>query len=145
MLHIGSAIICAYSYRLLPNTQHPAVLARLAADLLLTFHLAFIVFVVVGGFMAWRWRRLAWVHVPCAIWGAVIEFMGWICPLTPWEVSLRRQAGQAGYEGGFVEHYIIPIIYPGALTPKIQIGLGLFVVAANVVAYSIYFRRRPGR
>jgi hypothetical protein len=119
------------------------MLYRLAADAVLLLHLAFVVFVVVGGFLAWRWRRLAWVHVPCAAWGAVIELMGWVCPLTPLEVSLRRQAGQAGYEGGFIEHYILPIVYPAGLTPTIQIGLGLLLVTLNVLAYTVYFRRRP--
>lgn len=116
--------------------------ARLAADALVLFHLAFIVFVVVGGFMAWRWRRLVWVHLPCALWGAAIEFGGWICPLTPWEVALRRHAGQAGYEGGFVEHYIIPLIYPGDLTLTLRVVLGTLVVAVNVAAYVGYVRRR---
>lgn len=117
--------------------------ARLAADALVLFHLAFILFVVVGGFLAWRWRRLAWMHLPCALWGAAIEFAGWICPLTPWEVALRHRAGQAGYEGGFVEHYIIPLIYPGDLTVTVRVVLGVLVVAVNVVAYVGYFRRRP--
>ncbi|MDH3455628.1 MAG: DUF2784 domain-containing protein [Gemmatimonadota bacterium] len=121
------------------------MLFRIGADALVVSHLAFIVFVIVGGFLAWRWRWLAWVHVPCALWGAIVELMGWICPLTPWEVALRRQAGQAGYESGFVEHYIIPIVYPGALTPSIQIGLGVSVIAINGLAYWVYFRRRAAR
>jgi uncharacterized membrane protein YhhN len=119
------------------------MLYRLAADAVLLLHLAFVVFVVVGGFLTWRWRRLAWAHIPCAVWGAAIELMGWICPLTPLEVSLRRQAGQAGYEGGFIQHYILPIVYPAGLTPTIQIGLGLLLVTLNVFAYTVYFRRRP--
>jgi hypothetical protein len=118
------------------------VLPRLFADVLVLAHLAFIFFVITGGFLAWRWRRLAWVHLPCALWGALVEFMGWICPLTPWEIALRRQAGMAGYEGGFIEHYIIPVIYPSGLTPAIQVGLGSLVVAVNLVAYVVYFRRR---
>jgi hypothetical protein len=118
---------------------------RLAADLLVLLHLAFVVFVVVGGFLAWRWRWLAWAHIPCALWGAAIELMGWICPLTPLEVSLRRQAGQAGYEGGFIEHYITPIVYPGGLTPTIQVGLGVGLVALNLFAYTVYFRTRAAR
>lgn len=118
------------------------MLPRLAADVLVLAHLAFILFVITGGFLAWRWRRLAWVHIPCAAWGAVVEFMGFICPLTPWEIALRRQAGTTGYEGGFIEHYIIPIIYPSGLTPTIQVGLGSLVVGLNLVAYAVYFRRR---
>lgn len=119
------------------------MLYRLAADSLVLLHFGFIVFVVGGGFLAWRWRRLAWLHVPCALWGATIELMGWICPLTPLENTLRRQAGQAGYDGGFIEHYILPIVYPGGLTPTIQVGLGLLLVALNGLAYTVYFRRRP--
>jgi hypothetical protein len=118
------------------------MLSRIVADLLVVGHLTFVVFVIAGGFLTWRWPRVAWAHIPCAVWGAAVEFTGWICPLTPWEVTLRRQAGQAGYEGGFIEHYIIPLIYPAALTPRIQIALGVVVVAINLIAYSVYFRRR---
>jgi hypothetical protein len=121
------------------------MIPRIAADALVVFHLAFIVFVVVGGFFAWRWRWMPWLHVPVALWGATVELTGWLCPLTPWEVALRRQAGQAGYEGSFVEQYILPIVYPGALTPQIQIGLGIAVIAINVVAYWGYYRRRAAR
>jgi hypothetical protein len=117
------------------------MLSRFAADGLVLFHLAFIVFVVLGGFLTWRWRRLIWVHVPCALWGAVVEFAGWICPLTPWEVALRRQAGQLGYEGGFIEHYIIPLIYPGELTLPVRVILGSLVIAVNIAAYVGYARR----
>jgi uncharacterized membrane protein YhhN len=122
------------------------MLFRLAADALVVLHLAFIVFVVAGGFLTWRWPRLAWIHVPTAVYGAAIEFVGWICPLTPWEVALRRQAGEAGYEGGFIEHYVLPIIYPGELTPTLRLVLGLAVVAANAVAYAglVLRRRRAG-
>jgi hypothetical protein len=119
------------------------VLYRLAADAVVVFHLLFIVFVVVGGFLAWRWRWLPWIHLPMAFWGMMIEFAGWICPLTPLENALRARAGQAGYEGGFIEHYVLPVIYPGNLTRTIQIGLGLLVLLVNVVAYVRYFRSRP--
>jgi len=118
------------------------MLSRLAADVLVLLHLAFIVFVIAGGVLAWRWRWVAWAHVPCALWGAAIELVGWVCPLTPLEVALRRQAGQAGYEGGFIEHYILPIVYPGGLTPAIQIVLGLLLVGLNAFAYAVYFRTR---
>ncbi|MFQ6045183.1 MAG: DUF2784 domain-containing protein [Gemmatimonadales bacterium] len=118
------------------------MLLRVAADLLVVVHLGFVIFVVVGGFMAWRWRRLAWLHVPAALWGALIEFMGWTCPLTPWEVLLRRAAGQTGYEGGFIEHYLIPVIYPEQLTRPMQLALGGLVVLLNCVAYFVYFRRK---
>jgi hypothetical protein len=118
---------------------------RLAADILVVVHLAFIVFVLLGGFLAWRWRRLAWVHAPAAVWGALIEFAGWICPLTPWEVALRQRAGQAGYQSGFIEHYVMPIVYPPGLTPSVQLLLGGFVIAVNAVAYAGLIRRRRTR
>ncbi len=118
---------------------------RLAADALVALHLGFVLFVVLGGFLTWRWPRLALVHAPAAVWGTMIEFAGWICPLTPLENALRRQAGQAGYEGGFIEHYVIPVLYPPGLTPATQIALGVLVVALNVVAYGGYFYRRRKR
>ena len=118
------------------------MLYRLAADALVVVHLGFIFFVVIGGFLAWRWRRVAWIHLPVACWGALIEFSGWVCPLTPLENDMRRLAGDLGYEGGFIEHYVIPIIYPRQLTVEIQIGLGIFVLLLNGLAYSVYFIRR---
>ncbi|NIM52140.1 MAG: DUF2784 family protein [Gemmatimonadales bacterium] len=118
------------------------MLSRLAADTLVIVHLAFIIFVVAGGFLAWRWRWLAWAHLPAAVWGAVIELFRWTCPLTPLEKHFRTLAGGAGYEGGFIEHYIIPIVYPAGLTPAMQVALGILVVALNGVAYFGYFKRR---
>ena len=114
---------------------------RILADLVVVVHFAFLIFVVAGGLLVLRWRRAAWLHVPCALWGAWIEFAGWICPLTPLEVNLRRQAGQAGYEGGFIEHYILPVLYPSGLTREIQIGLGIAVVGLNVALYTWAWRR----
>lgn len=111
------------------------------ADLVLVVHFLFIAFVVAGGFAAVRWPRLAWAHIPCFAWGALIEFAGWICPLTPLENDLRVASGQAGYSGGFIEHYLLPVIYPGALTREIQIWLGLSVLALNAVAYAWLVRR----
>jgi hypothetical protein len=113
------------------------MVSRLMADVLVALHLAFIVFVVAGGFLAWRWRRLAWLHAPVAAWGAAIEFGGWICPLTPLENHFRIQAGQAGYAGGFIEHYLIPIIYPGELTTTVRFALGAAVLVVNAVAYGV--------
>lgn len=109
---------------------------RWLADLVLVVHLLFIVFVVAGGFAAVRWPRLAWAHLPCLAWGALIEFAGWICPLTPLENDLRIASGEAGYSGGFIERYLLPIIYPGALNREIQIGLGVSVLALNALAYA---------
>lgn len=97
---------------------------------------------VVGGLLALRWPRVAWVHLPVALYGALIEIVGWICPLTPLENDLRRAAGEAGYEGGFVEHYLLPILYPGALTRDVQLLLAAAVVAINVAVYAAVLRRR---
>jgi hypothetical protein len=119
--------------------------ARLAADLLVLVHVAFVAFVVLGGFVAIRRPRIAWLHVPAALWGAWAELTATICPLTPLENELRRRAGQAGYEGGFVEHYLIPLLYPEGLTAAHQRWIGVFVVAVNLVAYAIAIRRARGR
>ncbi len=121
------------------------MLFRLAADVVVALHFGFIVFVVAGGFLVWRWRRLAWVHLPVAAWGALIEFTGWICPLTPLENALRRRAGEAGYAGGFIEHYVIPIIYPAGLTPRLQIILGIAVLVVIAVGYGVLVARRRRR
>ena len=114
---------------------------QLLADLVLALHTLFVVFVVLGGLLALRWRRAAFVHVPSALWGAWVELAGWICPLTPLEVTLRRQAGQAGYAGGFLEHYLVPILYPVGLTRGIQIGLGCGALVLNVAIYTVVTRR----
>lgn len=118
---------------------------RLLADLTVLVHALFIVFVVVGGFLAWRWRRVAWVHLPCAAWGALIEFAGWVCPLTPLENHFRRLAGAEGYAGGFIEHYLVPVIYPEAWTFTLRMLLGALVVLVNAFAYWRFVVRRPAR
>jgi hypothetical protein len=118
------------------------MLYRLAADALLVIHLGFILFVAFGAFLVWRWPWLIWIHLPAAAWGTLIEFVGWTCPLTPLENHWRHLAGQAGYEGGFVAHYVIPIVYPPGLTTAVQAGLGTIVLFVNVFAYTIYFGRR---
>ena len=115
--------------------------ARLAADAVVVIHFAFILFVVFGGLAALRWRIAVVLHLPAAIWGALVEFTGWICPLTPLEKMLRRAAGQAGYEGGFIAHYLTPLIYPAGLTRTGQIGLGIAVVTLNLVIYSLVIRK----
>lgn len=114
---------------------------HLLADLVLLFHLAFILFVLLGGLLALRWRRILFMHLPAALWGAWIEFTGGICPLTPLEQHLRRQAGEVGYTGGFVEHYVLPVIYPDRLSHPTQLILGLFVVAVNLAVYGWLARR----
>lgn len=115
---------------------------RLAADLVLVVHLAFVLFVVFGGLLALRWRWMAWLHLPVAVYGFLIEVVGWVCPLTPLENRLRRAAGDAGYEGGFIEHYLLPLLYPGGLTREVQLTLALLVVVVNAVVYALVWRRR---
>jgi hypothetical protein len=112
------------------------------ADVVLLVHLVFVVFVALGGLLVLRWPRLAWVHVPVALYGALIEFVGFICPLTPLENAFRKRGGEAGYEGGFVEHYITAVLYPSGLTREIQIAVGIGVLALNAVIYGIVLRRR---
>lgn len=111
------------------------MLYRLLADAVLLLHLAFIIFVVLGALLVWRYRRLAWLHVPAVIWAGVIEFSGRGCPLTPLENHLRRLGGEAGYAGGFIEHYLLPVIYPPGLSHTMQFALGLAVIVINGLAY----------
>jgi hypothetical protein len=109
---------------------------RILADAVLVIHLSFIVFVVAGGFLVRRWRGIAWLHLPAVAWGALIEFMGWVCPLTPLEIWARSRAGGTGYSGGFIEHYLLPVVYPAALTHETQIVLGALVLILNVLVYA---------
>jgi hypothetical protein len=118
--------------------RFPAILA----DLVLVAHFAFVLFVVLGGLLVLRWPRLAYIHIPVAIYGALIELVGWICPLTPLENSLRARAGEAGYEGSFIEHYILPVLYPSALTRNVQLLLGVLVLGLNLAIYSYFLWRR---
>lgn len=118
---------------------------HLAADAVLVIHLAFIVFVMFGGLLVLKWHWLAVLHLPAAIWGIVIQFSGWLCPLTPLENMLRRAAGESGYHGGFIEHYLLPIIYPAGLTREIQFLLGAVVLLVNLGIYLYVLRRRSGR
>ncbi len=110
---------------------------RLLADAVLAVHFLFIVFVIFGGLLAIRWPRAAWIHLPCLAWGAAIVTKGWVCPLTPLEVRLRRLAGEAGYEDSFIEHYILGLVYPGGLTAGVQAFLGGLLVAFNLVVYGV--------
>jgi len=114
---------------------------RALADLILPLHLAFVLFVVLGGLPVLKWPRVAWLHIPAAIWGVLIEYTGWICPLTPLENSLRARGGEAGYSGGFIEHYIQPLLYPAGLTRSTQVVLGSLVLALNLTAYGIVVSR----
>ena len=114
----------------------------LVADAVLILHFAFVLFVVLGGVFVLRWPRVAWAHVPTAIWGAAIEFGGWICPLTPLENTLRDAAGEATYRGDFVARYLMPVIYPEGLTRETQVVLGAVVLMLNAAIYTIAVRRR---
>jgi len=115
---------------------------RVLADLLVLTHLAFIGFALAGGLLALRWRWVPWAHLPAAAWGAAVELLGWYCPLTPLENALRRASGAEGYAGGFIERYLLPIIYPAALTREVQLVLGGAVVVLNLAVYLAVCRRR---
>lgn len=117
---------------------------RILADFVLVSHLAFIVFVVIGGLLTLRWRWAPFVHLPAACWGAFTVATGGLCPLTPLENALRRAAGAEGYPGGFIEHYLLPVIYPAGLTPSVQLTLTALVVAANVLVYSLVWLKGIG-
>ncbi|MGR9087765.1 MAG: DUF2784 domain-containing protein [Gammaproteobacteria bacterium] len=116
------------------------MLDLILADIIVAIHFAFIVFVVLGGLAVFKWRRCIWLHLPAVLWGALIEFAGWICPLTRFENRLRSTSG-GGYSSGFIEHYLIPVIYPSGLTRELQIGLGVSVILFNLILYKAIFNR----
>lgn len=111
------------------------MLYRLLADLIVVVHLAFVLFVILGGFLLLRSKRAAWLHLPAVLWAALIEFGGWVCPLTPLENWLREKGGAIPYRSDFIEHYIIPLLYPVFLTRGLQIVLGFLVLAVNLGIY----------
>ena len=113
------------------------MIARVCADVLVAVHFAFIAFVLAGGLLALRHRWWALLHIPAVGWAAFTEFTATVCPLTPWENFLRAAAGDAGYAGGFIEHYAIPLIYPQGLSPQVQFVLGVVVVALNAAIYTL--------
>ena len=115
---------------------------RAAADAILIAHFAFVLFAVLGALLVLRWPRLAWLHIPAVVWAAFVEFNGVICPLTPLEVVLRREAGEAGYAGGFIDHYVMSLLYPEGLTQDTQAMLGAIVVVVNAAIYIVALRRR---
>jgi hypothetical protein len=121
------------------------MLYRLLADWVLIVHLGFVLFVVLGGVLCLRWRWTAWIHFPAVIWGITVQLMSLSCPLTPLENHFRALGGQAGYSGGFVEHYLLSILYPSGLTREMQIVLGLLVIVVNLVVYvSLFVASRRG-
>ncbi len=115
------------------------------ADAVLVAHLAFIAFVLGGGLLALRWPRLAWLHLPSAVWGALAELAGWTCPLTPLENYFLERAGSISYREGFIARYLWPIIYPADLTPAIQNVLGGFVIVLNCIIYAAVVIRAKRR
>jgi hypothetical protein len=112
------------------------------AELVLVLHAMFIVFVLFGGLLALRWRRLPWLHQPCVLWSIVVELSGWICPLTPLENHFRQAAGARGYSGGFIEHYLLPLVYPPGLTPGVQALFAAIVAGVNIAVYGLWWRKR---
>jgi Protein of Unknown function (DUF2784) len=117
---------------------------RFLADALVVFHLCFVLFVICGGLVVVRWKWVALLHVPAALWGMLVEWTGWMCPLTPLENSFREMGGGVPYEGGFVEHYIMPVLYPVDLTRDFQVTLGTVILLINAILYGIAFTRRRG-
>jgi hypothetical protein len=114
------------------------------ADLIVVVHLAFIAFVLLGGLLALKWRWVVWLHLPAAVWGGLVEAMGWYCPLTPLEYRLRAAGGAEGYSGAFVERYLLPLVYPAELTRELQLVLAAIVIMVNVAIYVLLWRRRQG-
>ena len=118
------------------------IVYRLLADAVVLLHFAFLVFVVLGGLLVLRSWKFAWLHLPATVWGVFVEFYLHYCPLTPLENWLRFQGGAGAYAGGFIAHYIEPVIYPPGLTPSMQAALGILLLAGNLVVYGIAWRRR---
>lgn len=108
---------------------------KLAASAIAIIHLLFIAFVILGGLLVLQWRKVAWLHVPAAVWGVLIELAGWYCPLTKYENYFLRRAGEAGYSDGFVAHHIFALIYPNGLTRGVEIVIGVLVLAVNLAVY----------
>ena len=118
------------------------MLTRVAADFIVIIHFGFIVFIVLGGLLVFRWPKLMWLHLPAVAWGVVIEFAGFICPLTPLENRLRIAAGESGYSSGFIDQYLIPVVYPDGLNRPTQIALGVLVISINLVLYGVVVAKR---
>jgi hypothetical protein len=120
-------------------TDNRQMIFQTLATLVAVIHFAFIVFVIGGAFLVLRWPSLKWVHLPAAIWGALIEIGGWICPLTILENALLRRAGAAGYDDGFIAHHLFGVIYPNGLTRGMEFAIAVFVIAINVAVYRKVF------
>lgn len=117
----------------------------IAADLVFILHLLFVLAVIFGGFLVWRWPRLAWIHLPIVAWGFTVEVTGMTCPLTPLEKELLVLAGEQGYQGSFIGNYLVPIIYPAGLTPAVRMIFSIAIAAVNIAIYFLLWRnRKPG-
>ena len=114
---------------------------RILADMVVVVHGGFVLFVMLGGLLVWHYRSLMWLHLPAVVWGVLIEWAGWMCPLTPLEKELRALGEQAGYSDGFIDHYLLPILYPESLTHLGQITLGVIVLTVNLFVYWRGFSR----
>ena len=121
------------------------MLYDLLATAVVLLHFSFVLFVVGGGLLLYKWPWMAWLHLPAVIWAALLEFNSWVCPLTPLEQQLRSTAGQAGYSGGFVDHYLLALLYPVGLDGNMQVILGSLVVVINVLVYGVLGWHRKGR
>ena len=123
------------------------MLYNFLANFVLVLHVFFVLFVLLGGFLVLWKPGVAWFHIPAVIWAASIEFFGWICHLTPLENMLRERGGAAGYDAGFIEHYLVPILYPASLTRLMQVGFGLIVLSVNIgIYFTVWSRmRKAGR
>lgn len=115
---------------------------RWLADVVVVVHGLFVAFVILGSFLALRWRWIVWLHIPAAMWGVLIEYAGWICPLTPLENYLRARAGESSYSGDFIQHYLLGAIYPHGLTRTTQLVLGSIALLVNLIGYGLLIRKR---
>jgi Protein of Unknown function (DUF2784) len=115
---------------------------HLLADAVVLLHLGFILFMMIGGLLVLRWPRTAWLHLPIALWGVLVQWMSWTCPLTPLERWFRAAAGATTYSGGFVQHYVVPVLYPLGIGLPGHLALGLAVLGANALIYGAFLRRR---
>jgi hypothetical protein len=122
---------------------------RLLADAVLLLHFGFLAFVVAGALLLPRWPRLVWLHLPALAWGATVVLAGEICPLTPLESALREAGGGRGFEESFIEHYLLPLVYPGAVQGptgrRLQVALGVALLLFNAGAYALLWWRRRRR
>ena len=129
-------------YRAAFGSNTLGTIFRLLADTIVVVHVGFVLFVVFGGLLVLRWRRLAWLHIPSAAWGVAVELGDWVCPLTPLENLLRGRAGMAAYHGDFIEQNVLTLLYPERLTRGTQLVLGTMALAINALVYAWIARHR---